>query len=108
MIDSAGDGEIVNVVTQFAIFEVSYVLRSFYGMDVGEVATLVRDMIALPGVQVVDDCPWKKVLEYWPARLPGLADAATVTVALTNRCAKATFDQKMVKRMRSLNVQSYW
>lgn len=109
LIETAGDGDIVAVVTQFAIFEVSYVLQSFYGMGVGEVAALVRDLIALPGVQVVDDCPWKKVLEYWPERLPGLADAATVTVAVTNRYdAVATFDHKMVRRMRSLNVPSYW
>lgn len=109
LIDSAGDGEIVAIVTQFAVFEVTYVLQSFYGVPTSELAALVREMIALPGVLLVDDCPWKKVFEYWPERLPGLADAATVAVAVANGYdAIATFDQKMVKRMRTLGVDSYW
>ena len=109
LIDSAGDGEIEAFVTQFAVFEIAYVLQSFYGMPARRVATLVRDLLALPGVNAIDDCPWRDVLQYWPERLPGLADAATVSIAVTNRYdAVATFDQKMLKRMRSLGVESYW
>ena len=109
LIDSAGDGEIEAFVTQFAVFEVSYVLQSFYGMPTQRVAELVRDMVALPGVTAIDECPWRKVFEYWPERLPGMADAATVAIAIADRYdAVATFDQKMLKRMQSLGVQSYW
>jgi predicted nucleic acid-binding protein len=109
LIDSAGDGEIEAFVTQFAVFEVTFVLQSFYGMPIPRVAELARDMVALPGVTAIDDCPWRKVFEYWPERLPGLADAATVAIAIANRYdAVATFDQKMLKRMRSLGVESYW
>jgi len=109
LIDSAGDGKIIAVVTQFAVFEVSDVLQSFYGIPTNEVATLVSEMIALPGLFVIDSCPWKKVFEYWPARLPGLADAATMAVAFANRYdAIATFDQKMLKGMRTLGIESYW
>ena len=109
LIDRAGDGAIEAFVTQFAVFEVAYVLQSFYGMPVPRVAELVRDMVALPGVTAIDDCPWRKVLDYWPERLPGLADAATVAVAVANRYdAIATFDQKMLKRMQGLGVESYW
>jgi len=52
---------------------------------------------------------WKKVFEYWPERLTGMADAATVAIAIANRYgAIATFDQKMIKRMQSVGVESYW
>ena len=109
LIDSAGDGKIIAVVTQFAVFEVSYVLQSFYAIPTYDVATLVSEMMALPGLFVIDSCPWKKVFEYWPARLPGMADAATVAVAVANRYdAIATFDRKMLNRMRSLGIESYW
>jgi len=109
LLERAADGEIVAVVTQFAVFEVSYVLQSFYGSPATEVATLLREMIALPGVNVIDDCPWKKVFDYWPERLSGMADAATVAVAIANGYdAVATFDQRMLKRMQSLGVESYW
>jgi predicted nucleic acid-binding protein len=109
LLERAADGEIVAVVTQFAVFEISYVLQSFYGSPATEVATLLREMIALPGVNVIDDCPWKKVFEYWPVRLSGMADAATVAVAIANRYdAVATFDQKLLKRMQGMGVESYW
>lgn len=109
LIDDAGDGEIEAFVTQFAVFEVSYVLQSFYAMPASRVAALLRDLIALPGLTTIDDCPWRKVFAYWPERLPGMADAATAAVAVANRYdAVATFDQKMIKRMRSLGIESYW
>ena len=109
LIDAAGNGEIEAFVTQFAVFEVTYVLQSFYGMPTPRVAALIRDLIALPGVTAIDDCPWKKVFEYWPEPLPGLADAASVAVTTANHYdAIATFDQKMLKRMKSMGVKSYW
>jgi predicted nucleic acid-binding protein len=109
LIDAAGDGELEGFVTQFAVFEVTYVLQSYYSMPTPRVAALIRDLIALPGVTAIDDCPWKKVFEYWPEQLPGFADAASVAVARANRYdAIATFDQKMIKRMKSIGVESYW
>ncbi|HEX7192847.1 MAG TPA: PIN domain-containing protein [Thermoanaerobaculia bacterium] len=109
LIDAAGDGEIEGFVTQFAVFEVTYVLQSFYGMPTSRVATLIRDLIALPGVTVVDDFPWKKVFDLWPEHLAGLADAASVAVAIANHYdAIATFDQKMIKRMQSIGLESFW
>src|SRR5436189_160467 len=104
-----GDGEIKAFVTQFAIFEVTYVLQSYYGMPTSRVAALMRDLIALPGVTAIDDCPWRKVFDLWPEQLGGLADASSVAVAIANHYdAIATFDQKMIKRMRSIGVESYW
>ena len=109
LLESAADGEIAAVVPQFAVFEIAYVLQSFYGIPAAEVATLIGEMISLPGVAVIDNCPWKKVFEHWPSQIQGLADAATVAVAIANRYdAVATFDQKMRNRMRSLGVESYW
>jgi predicted nucleic acid-binding protein len=109
LIDAAGDGEIEAFVTQFAIFEVTYVLQSYYAMPTPRVAALIRDLVALPGVTAVDDCPWKKVFDLWPEQLGGLADASSVAVAIANHYdAIATFDQKMIKRMQSIGVESYW
>ena len=39
-------------------------------------ATIVDAVTSFPGVRVVDECPWKRVLEIWPARLTSLADAS--------------------------------
>ena len=41
-----------------------------YGIPGFELALMLRGLIALPGVLVIDECPWKRVLEYWPPPKP--------------------------------------
>ncbi|MGZ5441891.1 MAG: type II toxin-antitoxin system VapC family toxin [Thermoanaerobaculia bacterium] len=104
----AEDGELEVILPQFVVFEIVYVLQSTYRIPASELAPMLRDLIALPGVLVIDECPWKRVLEYWPAPLPSLADASIVAVAASNRYAIATFDQKLGKRAKDLGVATYW
>ena len=105
----AEDGELEVILPQFVVFEIVYVLQSTYRIPASELASMLRDLIALPGVLVIDECPWKRVLEYWPAPLPSLADAAIVAVAGSNRYdAIATFDRKLAKRAKDIGVASYW
>ena len=105
----AEDGELQAILPQFVIFEIVYVLQSTYRVPAAELAPMLRDLIALPGVLVIDECPWKRVLDYWPSRLPSLADASIVAVAASNRYdAIATFDQKLAKRSKDLGVATYW
>lgn len=103
------DGELEVILPQFVVFEVVYVLQSTYRIPGSELAPMLRDLIALPGVLVIDECQWKRVLEYWPAPLSSLADAAIVAVAASKRYdAIATFDQKLRKRAKDLGVATYW
>jgi predicted nucleic acid-binding protein len=105
----AEDGELEVILPQFVVFEIVYVLQSTYRVPGFELAPMLRDLIALPGVLVIDECPWKRVLEYWPAPLPSLADAALIAVAASKRYdAIATFDQKLGKRSKDLGVATYW
>jgi len=65
--------------------------------------------MAFPGLQLIDDCPWKRVMEVWPNSLPSLADAAIAAIALTNRYdTVATFDQELAKRLNDFGVAAYW
>lgn len=102
-------GEITAIIPQFVIFEISYVFQTMYGATGQRLAALIRDVITLPGVEVIDDCPWKRVLEVWPDPLPSLADAAILALALTNRHdAVATFDKKLARRVREAGIRTYW
>ena len=109
LLQEAEDGEIVVILPQFVVFEVTYVLQSLYGVTGVRLASMIRDLLSFPGVQTIDTCPWRRVLELWPDPLAGLADASIVAVATTHRYdAIATFDQKLAKRAKDLGVAAYW
>ena len=109
LLNEAEEGEIAAIIPQFVVFEVAYVLQSQYAYTGDRLAALIRDVIAFPGVQLIDDCPWKRVLQIWPDPLTGLADAAIVAVAITNRYdAVATFDRKLANRLESFGLAAYW
>jgi predicted nucleic acid-binding protein len=109
LLQQAEAGEIVAIVPQFVVFEVTYVLQSRYGFTGERLAALIRDVIRFPGVRIIDDCPWRWVMNVWPNPIPSLADAAIAAVALTNRYdAVATFDRKLATRMLELGVAAYW
>lgn len=109
LLQEAEDGNIVPVLPQFVVFEVTYVLQSLYNVTGHRLASMIRDLVSFPGVQIVDDCPWKRVLEVWPDPLTSLADAAIVAVATTNRYdAVATFDRKLVNRLDGFGLVAYW
>src|SRR5206468_5988064 len=102
-------GELAVILPQFVVFEIVYVLQSTYRIPAAELAPMIRDMMALPGVLVTDECPWKRVMEFWPTPLPSIADAAIVAIAASNRyAAVATFDQKLAKRLGDFGVAAYW
>lgn len=109
LLQKADEGEIAAIVPQFVVFETAYVLLSQYGITGERLASVIRDVIAFPGVHVIDDCPWKRVMEVWPSRLHDLADAAIVAVATTNRYdAVATFDRKLANRLPDFDLAAYW
>jgi len=106
---SAEDGEITGVVPQFVLFEIAFVLDSFYGVPTPRIHDAIRATREYPGVIVTDDCSWNHILEHWPDPFASLTDAALVSVALArNYDSIATFDEKLIKRMKRLGVESYF
>lgn len=109
LLQAGEDGEIAAILPQFVVFEVAYVLQSQYAYTGDRLATFIRDVTTFPGVQLVDDCPWKRVLEIWPNPLSGLADASIVALATTNRYdAVATFDRKLANKLESFGLEAYF
>jgi predicted nucleic acid-binding protein len=105
----AEDGEVAVILPQFGVFEIAYVLQTTYRIADDKVARLIRDLLALPGVLAIDECPWKRVLDLWPSPFPSIADAAIVAIAADKRYdAVATFDLKLSKRLKDFSVAAYW
>lgn len=109
LLHAAEEGEIAGVIPQSVVFEVAYVLQSQYGLTPRHAARVVDAVTRFPGMQIVDDCPWRRVLEIWPDPLPGLTDAAIVALATTNRYdAVATFDRKLANKLEGFGLTSYF
>ena len=101
--------KVAGVIPQSVIFEIVYVLQSQYGLTSRQAATVVDAVTKFPGLQIVDDCPWNRVLELWPDPLAGLTDAVIVALAVTNRYeAVATFDRKLANKLESFGLESYF
>jgi predicted nucleic acid-binding protein len=109
LIQSAEDGEIIALVPQSVVFEVAYVVQSQYGATGDRLATVVRAVTTFPGVQLVDECPWKRVLDIWPDPVTGLTDAVIVAVAIATQCdAVATFDRKLANKLEAFGLAAYF
>lgn len=105
----AGRGEVTIVLPQFIVFETIYVLRSVYRYSASEITAALREAIALPGVILVDDCPWPVFFEHWSDLRPDIGDASILALAVTKRYdSVATFDRGLSKRAKSLGVAPYW
>lgn len=101
--------EIQVILHQTVAMELAYVLRNLYRLSSEDIAPLLRDLLALPGVVVTDRLPWSTVLDLWPSQVPDLADAILAAVASVDRCdAIATFDRAFRRRMVKLGVKSFW
>ena len=109
LLNAAEDGEIAGVIPQSVVFEIVYVLQSQYGLTARQAVIVVDAVTRFPGMQIVDDCPWKRVLELWPDTFSGLTDAAIVALATTNRYdAVATFDRKLANKLASFGLEPYF
>ena len=109
LIQEAEDGNLVVILPQCVVFEVTYVLQSLYNVNGDRLASMVRDLVSFPGVLTTDDCPWRRIFEIWPSSLAGLADASIVAIAMANRYeAVATFDRKLANRLGAFGLVAYW
>ena len=103
------EGKIAGIIPQSVIFEIVYVLESQYGLTSRQAATVVGAVTKFPGMQIVDDCPWRAILEIWPDPVTGLTDAAVVALARTNGYdSVATFDRKLSNKLESFGLNAYF
>lgn len=100
LLEDAATGRHALLLHQTVLAELVYVLRNLYSVADAEVAEILRDLLALPGVEPVDELSWHDVLERWPGTYPDFADACLASVARRHGIsAVATFDRTFARRL---------
>lgn len=92
------------VIAQFVLFETHYVMRNLYGQSDADVATLLAELVALPGIVVQHAVPLERLFALWPSSIREIADAALAATAIELGCSIATFDSRFVRRLRALGI----
>lgn len=104
LLDRAVAGEVEVVLLQIVVTEMVYVLANLYRVASAEIAATLRDLLDLPGLRTVNELSWPAVLDLWPERIPAFADAALAATARRERLAVATFDQRLVRKLRAEEI----
>lgn len=90
-----------NVLTEFI-----YVMDKVYEISRDNIKKMVRDFIAMPGITIIHELNLQTVLSYWPESIPDFGDAVVASVCrLNKKSAIFTFDQKLIKQLRSLGLE---
>lgn len=104
LVKRAAEGDTQLIVPQIVVVELVFVLTNLYLVAADRVATMIRNLLDLPGVRPLHEVTWPTVLDLWPARIPAFADAALAATARRERLAVATFDQRFVRKLRGEDI----
>jgi predicted nucleic acid-binding protein len=92
-----------NVLTEFI-----YVMDSVYRIGKTEIRDIVKDLIILPGVEIVHQISLNTLFTFWPEKVPDYGDA--IIAALCKHIqgsSVATFDRKFRAKLKKLDLSVF-
>ena len=109
LIESAASGKHMLILHQLVLTEMVYVLQNLYDLDSDSIAIILRDLLAMPGVQPIDEIDWVLFLEIWPRHVGDFADAGlTVVLRSGDYDSLATFDLSFSRAVRKQGLSLFW
>jgi predicted nucleic-acid-binding protein len=109
LFESAARGEHMLILHQLVLTEMVYVLQNLYNVGSKSVAIILQDLLAMPGVQPIDEVDWNLFLELWPQRVSDFADAGLTAVLRSGGYdSLATFDLSFSKAARKQGLSLFW
>ena len=92
---------------QFVLSEFVFVMDKVYGTDKETINAMLRDLIAMPGVELKQETDFSTLLSLWPAHITDFGDAL---IAATGKAIKGativTFDEKFKSALKRLGLES--
>jgi predicted nucleic-acid-binding protein len=95
------------VCHQFVLTEFVFVMDKVYGMPKTAINEMVRDFIAMPGVELHQQTDFNMLLSFWPASIADFGDALIAATAKTMKGTTIiTFDEKFKSGLKKLGLES--
>jgi predicted nucleic-acid-binding protein len=92
-------------VHQHTLTEFIFVMEKVYSIPKKEIAHMVSDLIAMPGIEVVNHIDFSLVLSWWPEPVPDFGDAVIASVCKNIKGSiVVTFDRKFMERLKALKL----
>lgn len=90
-----------NVLTEFI-----YVLDKVYGTPKNDIRMMVKDFLAMPGIELVHEIDFATVLKFWPEAISDFGDAVVASFGhLFKESVIVTFDLKFIHTLKKLGLQ---
>ena len=95
------------VCHQFVLTEFVFVMDKVYGTPKETINSMLRDFIAIPGVEIYQQTDFGVLLSFWPSKIIDFGDAV---IAATGKAMKGativTFDDKFKSALKRLGLES--
>ncbi len=105
LFEQAAQIKVLLLVHQQTLTEFIFVMEKVYSIPKKEIAQMVSDLIAMPGIEVVSHTDFPLVLSWWPESVPDFGDAVIASVGKNIKGSiVVTFDRKFMERLKALNL----
>ncbi|MEA1946048.1 MAG: PIN domain-containing protein [Thermodesulfobacteriota bacterium] len=103
LLNDAAAGRVRLVTAEMVLAEVVWVLESFYGLKNVEVGSMVKAILATPGLEVLNSALVEKALEYYLAHNIDFVDGYIAAVMDKRKISDIySYDKKHLTRIKSI------
>lgn len=97
----------VIVCHQFVLTEFVFVMDKVYRTPKETINAMIRDFIAMPGVEIIHQTDFNVLLSLWPSKIGDFGDAIVAATAKLTKGAKiVTFDAKFAAAVKNLGLET--
>ena len=105
LFESAAHVKAVIFCHQHVLTEFIYVLDSVYHVPKDEIGRMIKDLIEMPGIEVIQEMDFNTILSWWPDPIPDFGDALIAAVGKTRSGSMVvTFDRKFAVNLKALGI----
>ena len=92
---------------QHVLTEFIYVLDRIYQVPKDEIGRMIKDLIEMPGIEVIQEVDFKTILSWWPDPIPDFGDAIIAAAGKArSRAMVVTFDRKFATKLKGLGIST--